>query len=232
MPRCQRYAEGMLLHLLAAAAQASPPDLTGDWAITLNVVVSAKLPMFGPTNVTSTTTMLAHIDGQQQSHITCRVEPTSPLRMVTTIIPDSFVQTIGVKHYTMSIDEDGRYEADFGPQHIAYDPAQSDGPPAEIDHVAVYDWEGDGNPGATILLEAPLFGNSEVYITQLAHTRMVGQVVDADTIAGGVDIIAMVQRSIGARPAMFASNPEATPLPEESNFEMRRVAPGTTCADL
>lgn len=223
----------MLPILLAAGAHAEPPDLTGDWAITLSIVISAKIPVFGPTNITSTTTLLARIDGAQQSHITCRVEPTSPLRMVTTTIPDAFVRHIAEKHYAVRVGEDGAYTADFGPQHIAYDPALSGGePPSEADHPSVYDWEGDGRPGATIHLDAPLFGDSEVYITQLAHTRLVGRIVDVDTIAGGVDIIAMAQRSIGAKPSMFASNPEATPLPAESGFVMRRVAPGTTCADL
>ena len=223
----------MLSLLLLLPAAAEPPDLTGDWEITLSMVVSAKIPVFGPTEITTRTTLLAHIDGTQQSHVTCRVEPSSPLRVVTTVIPESFIRNIAVKHYPITVDEAGRYRADFGAQHIAYDPALSGGqPPSEADDPAVLDWEGDGHPGATIHLETPLFGRSEVYITQLAHTRLVGQVQDADTIAGGVDVVAMKQRSIGASPAMFASNPEATSLPEKSGFAMRRLPDGTTCADL
>ncbi len=71
-----------------------------------------------------------------------------------------------------------------------------------------------------------------VYITQLAHTRLVGQVTRPDAISGGVDVLAMQQRSIGAKPSIFATNPEVTPVSGASGFAMRRVPAGTTCASL
>ena len=223
----------MLALLLSLPAAATQPDLSGHWVLELSLVISAKVPVFGQTELVTRTTMLASIADGVQHHTTCAVNPSSPLRMVTTIIPDSFIRNIKDKSYPITIGDDGSYRADFGPQHIAYDPAISGGdPPIEADDPAVFDWEGDGNPGATILIDAPLFGRSEVYITQIAHTRLIGQITSPDTITGGLNIAALHQRSIGAKPAIFASNPEATPVEEKSSFVMRRVSEGTTCADL
>lgn len=228
----------MLVLLMTLPANAEPaattqPDLSGRWVLDLSVVISAKIPVFGQTELVTQTTMLATIADGIQHHTTCTVNPTSPLRMVTTIVPDGFIRHIKDKSYPITVSEDGAYRADFGAQHIAYDPALSGGePPKDADDPAVFDWENDGKPGATILLDAPLFGRSEVYITQLAHTRLIGQITGPDTIAGGLNVVAMRQRSIGAKPAMFASNPEATPVEEKSSFVMRRVPPDTTCADL
>jgi len=225
----------LLLSLPAAATTtaATQSDLSGRWVLELSVVISAKIPVFGQTELVTKTTMLANISDGIQHHTTCTVNPTSPLRMVVTTVPDSFIRHIKDKSYPITVGADGSYRADFGPQYIAYDPTISGGdPPAEPDHPAVFDWDDDGNPGATILLDAPLFGRSEVYITQLAHTRLIGQVTSPDTITGGLNIVSMRQRSIGAKPAMFASNPEATPVEEKSGFVMRRVPAETTCADL
>lgn len=223
----------VMLNFLIPAALAAPPDLSGNWEIVLTVVTSAKIPVFGDTEISTKTTLIANIDGLVQQHSTCRVEPTSPLRVVTTTIPDDFVRLIPVKTYPITLTEDGGYRVDFGPQYIAYDPNLSGGlPPSEADHPAVTDWEGDGQPGATIHLDAPVFGRSEVYITQLAHTRLAGRITGPDAISGGVEVLAMQQRSIGAKPSMFAANPEVTAVPEASGFTMRRLPAGATCADL
>lgn len=222
-----------MLNLLLPTALAAPPDLSGDWEIVLMVVNSAKIPVFGDTEVTTKTTLIAHIDGLTQRHTTCTVEPSSPLRMVTTTVPDSFVRHIPDKTYPITVTGAGDYLADFGPQHIAYDPALSGGlPPDEADHPAVRDWEGDGKPGATIHLNAPVFGQVEVYIVQLAHTRLSGQITSPDAFSGALDILAMRQRSIGASPEIFASNPKVAPVPGASSFTMRRLPAGTTCAEL
>lgn len=223
----------MIALLLILTAAATPADLSGHWSLELSMVISAKIPVFGQTELVTKTTMLAHIADGIQHHTTCTVRPTSPLRMVTTTVPDSFIRHIKDKSYPIILGEDGSYQADFGPQYIGYDPSISGGePPQEANDPSVFDWEGDGSPGATILLDAPLLGRSEVYITQHAHTKLIGQLTNPDTVTGGLNIIAMHQRSIGAKPAMFASNPEAVPVEEKSSFVMRRVPADTTCADL
>ena len=223
----------MMLNLLLSTALAAPPDLSGDWEVVISVVSAAKIPVFGNTQITTKTTLLAHIDGLTQQHTTCAVVPSSPLRMITTTIPDSFVRHIPAKTYPITVSESGHYRADFGPQHIAYDPSKTDGqPPSEADHESVYDWDNDGNPGATILLDTRVLGQAEVYIVQLAHTRLSGQVSSSDSFSGSLEILVMEQQSIGAKPLIFATNPELTPLSSASSFTMRRLPEGTTCAEL
>ncbi|MEL6347455.1 MAG: hypothetical protein AAFV53_30345 [Myxococcota bacterium] len=234
-----------LLTLLSAASQAetlpAPPDLAGTWHIQLTIVNSAKVPVLGPTEIRTITTLLATVTpdgagGWRQHHTTCQIDPQSGLKVAQTAIPQPFVDAIGDKNYTPKLTVDGgawTYTADFGAQHIAYDPARSGGrPPQTDDHPALIDFEGDGRPGATIHLQVPVFGQVEVYITQLAHTRIAGPFVTPDRIAGPIQVVALEQRSIGAKPGIFASNPEVTHQPDKSVFFMQRVAPGTTCETL
>ncbi|CAN0460927.1 unnamed protein product [Ectocarpus fasciculatus] len=124
------------------------------------------------------------------------------------------------------------YTADTRPQHIGYDPTVSSSLPKDADHPAIIDWEGDGAPGATIHLQVPVFGQVEVYIVQVAHTRLDGRVNGDGTISGLAEVIAFEQHSIGGKPAAFAANPNVTQVPGESVFTLTPLPTGTTCAAL
>ena len=231
----------MLPLLAISAALAAPPDISGVYRLELTVASRADVPVLGEADIVAHTTMLATVTpdgsgGYTQRHTTCRIQPESTLRIGQTRIPRSFVAPMPDKTYplALSMAPDGRwqYAADFGAQHIGYDPTRAGGQPPDTDsHPAVLDWEGDGKPGATIFLEVPVFGQVEVYITQLAHTRVSGHLTE-DGAAGGVQIVALHQRSIGAQPSVFAANPNVTQLPGQSRFSLTRIPDGSTCADL
>ena len=233
----------LLLSPAPVRAEVEIPDLQGLWRLELVVTSTAKVPVLGDAVIETHTVMLAEVrpdghGGYRQHHKTCRIEPHSSLKVVQTSIPASFVAPMPDKEYPLQLTPtaSGAWQvaADFGPQHIAYDPARSGGrPPETAEDPALLDWEGDGHPGATIHLSVPVFGQVEVYIAQLAHTRLRGTIQpDGQAIQGMLEVLALQQRSVGASPGVFASNPQVTNIPERSTFSMKRVAPGTTCAAL
>ncbi|MFT4977608.1 MAG: hypothetical protein ACI8S6_003515 [Myxococcota bacterium] len=229
------------LTIAAALAHAQPPDISGSYRLDLVIASKANVPVFGEAEIMAQTTMLAQIspDGQggyTQRHITCSVSPRTSLKVAQTTIPPSFIAPMSEKVYPVVLTErpDGRwtYRADFGPQHIGFRPELSGGmPPAEATHPGVVDWEGDGHPGATILLQVPVFGQVEVYITQLAHTRIDGVLVESGGASGKVEVVALEQRSIGAKPMLFAANPAVTQMPGQSRFILTPTT-ATTCQQL
>lgn len=234
-----------MLPLLVAAALAEPPplpDLTGTYRLDLRISSTADIPVLGDAQIQARTTILATISpdgsgGFTQHHTTCRINPVSSIKIAQTSIPQSFIDPMPDKVYPVQLsplpDGTWAYSADFGPQYIGFDPEKSGNmPPSEPDHPAVIDWEGDGHPGATIHLQAPVFGQVEVYITQLAHTRVSGVRNANGVVTGGVDVLALEQRSIAAKPGIFASNPKVTQQPGLSRFTLTPVAAGSTCADL
>lgn len=229
--------------LLIVAARAAPlPDLTGTYRMELLVVSHANIPVFGEAVISSTTTTIATVTpdgsgGYTQTHTTCSVVPKSTLTIIETIIPQTFVAQITDKTYPLEIaaQDDGTwtFRADLGAQHIGYDPALAGGTiPDRKDHPSITDWEDDGHPGATINLKVPVFSQVEVYLVQLAHTRLDGSIRQDGTIGGGLNIIAFEQRSIGAKPSMFSANPKATQIPEQSTFTYTPIPADSTCESL
>lgn len=232
----------MLPLLTAAALAQQPPDITGTYRLELRIASTADIPVLGDAQIQAHTTILATVapDGQggfTQTHTTCHINPVSSLKIAQTSIPQSFIDPMEDKVYPVQLsprpDGTWSYSADFGPQYIGFDPTRSGNlPPSEPDHPAVIDWEGDGHPGATIHLQAPVFGQVEVYITQLAHTRVSGVRNAEGVVTGGVEVVALKQRSIGAKPSIFASNPKLTQQPGLSRFTLTPVPAGSTCADI
>ena len=76
------------------------------------------------------------------------------------IFPDKFVAALAKHTYPIQIERDAqgwRYRADLGVERIGYRADSADGKlPTKIDDPAVYDWDGDGHPGATLRLSVPL----------------------------------------------------------------------------
>jgi hypothetical protein len=90
----------------------------------------------------------------------------------------------------------------------------------------------DGDPGGTILLDAPVFGEVEVYIIQRAHSVLEGSWTSPTSAGGRATILDYAQRNIGASNRLFVSNPSIKPDSARSTWSMVRVDAGTTCAQL
>ena len=84
----------------------------------------------------------------------------------------------------------------------------------------------------TVGVRAPLFGEVDVYMIQLAHTWLRGVVETADLIEGKADVQLLEQEIIGAENVLFIRKTNLRVDLERSSFKMTRIGDGATCADL
>lgn len=229
------------LVLLCAAAPAAedPFDVVGTWELELNIVTHATVPILGNSPVLSRRTNLAtvkRLDGRAvQHHSTCDVTAITERAIAVPIIPDSFVETLPEKTYFVALEElDGvlNYVADLQIEVSGYDGTDPLPIPIDAADPRVFDHDGDGHPGVTVGVRAPLFGEVDVYMTQLAHTFLRGVVVGDDLIEGAADVQLLEQEIIGASNVLFVRKTNLKVDLERSGFVMRRLEPGTTCEEL
>jgi len=231
--------------LLASATAAASEehvqlDLSGTWAMELSVVNEVQLPLLGKTEVVSRQTMRLQVtqgeDGTRVHQVPCGLVTDADNPLVKTRFPQSFLDSLPTKDYPLVVYRDGtgwRVEGDLKPQYLGYDPELSPaGPPREPDHPAIVDTDGDGVPGITVLANAPFFGDIELSLAQVAHTRIHGRVADDGTIVGQAETVRLEQWVVVASNRLFRRNPEITPRSDLSTFQMRRVAADTACAAL
>lgn len=228
-----------------APAAPAAPDLSGDWRMDLYVVSHARIPVLGTTTILAHTLFQATVDGppgEQVLHTRpCRLNPQTTRPIATTIVPQAFVDHLPSKDVPLVMSQDPagawRFTGDMQPQDVGwtrkkYTPTAGALVPQDKDHPSVLDFEGDGHPGATVHLDAPLFGNIEIYVVQTAHTLLSASVGDARIIEGHANPKSFGQRTIGASNRLFVSNPDIQLDPGQSSFRLARVPAGTSCAAL
>lgn len=235
----------LLLSPPSAAQSDPPPDLRGMWRMDLYVVSHAQIPVLGTTTILAHTIMTARIDGTadaQVMHTTpCSLSPQTTRPIATTIVPQRFVDHLPRKDIPVQFERTaaGQWSltADMQPQDVGWrrdrftTTAGELLPPAAT-HPAVVDFEGDGHPGATLILDAPLFGEIEIYVVQTAHTVLTASINDAQVIDGTATPARFGQRTIGASNRLFVSNPTITLDGNQSQFRLARVPDNTSCAAL
>lgn len=224
----------------SAATPAKPPDLHGTFHLRMRTATDADVPVIGTTRVNTTSDMLATIvwkgDHYEQSHVTCFVSAIPTRGFSRTILPESFIKALPVKTYPLRLTQQGTtwlYDADLQPQSVGYHMDKTGGPmPAKDSDPAIYDWDGDGKPGASVMVDIPLFGEFRIYMVQWSHARLTGQIKSADEVSGQAILMALNQRTIGADNLLFRTSPAIRPAPTPEAFELTRVPDGSTCADL
>jgi hypothetical protein len=107
--------------------------------------------------------------------------------------------------------------------------------PTSDDDPAVVDQDADGHPGVTVEVSArALFVTVEgkVYLTQRTITQETGTLQSADLIRGKIDW-SFEQKVLGSDSRILSSvSPSTTVLPEQSEFTMRKLGDGDTCASM
>ena len=228
------------LGLSSHAAHADPPDISGTFHLLLKTATDADVPVIGTTRVNTSSDLLATIvrkNGQYiQSHKTCTVNAVPTRGFGKTLLPQRFVDTLPVKTYPLVLTQspDGwSFDADLQPQSVGYHPEKSGGVmPTTEDHPAIYDWDSDGKPGASIIVQVPLFGEFRIYMLQYSHARLSGTVLSPDKITGEAIMMKLGQKTIGADHFVFKTSAKIRPAPQPQPFVMTRVPDGSTCADL
>lgn len=226
----------------AGASDNSIPALSGTWHLRMRTSTEASIPIIGTTRIHTTTHLLVHIEKKQsgvfhQTQRTCVVDSIPDRSLTRTVLPPSFIQNLPVKTYPIKIasktDNTWSYNADLRQQHVGYKAElATSGIPQDKDHPAVFDWDGDGNPGATVLIDIPLFGDVAVYILQTNHTLLHGQVRNSNLIEGHTKMLLLGQRTIGASNRLLAANPTLNIGKGHTAFEMMRIDDKSQCGDI
>ncbi len=138
--------------LLLAPALAH--DLTGTWRVDLHLVHDVHVPVLGRSRTDAYTVQLWRIEGDRLVNEHCSIRAVARTRIGRPTIPEAFVEAIRHAEVPLTVDGD-RLRADMSESRIGYDGDQL---PTHADDPTVRDHEGDGHPGATITVWAPLFG--------------------------------------------------------------------------
>jgi hypothetical protein len=211
----------------------------GLYRLEMIMVSTTRIPFFGTSKSASRSLSLVEIRraerGIVQNHRVCdfHVLDSGIIKMV---FPDRFIAALAKQIYPIRLEKDSQgwsYRADLGIERIGY---RTDGAdenlPAKMDDPAVFDWDGDGHPGATLKLSIPLLPAGELYIVQRGQSILSGRVVQPGKIEGSIEVRRFDQRVIGARPGFLAKSPEIEPDPKASRFVLSQVGPESTCEAL
>ena len=217
------------------------PDLSGTWYLRIRTATNVRVPIIGSTYIRSTTHLLATTQstptGLEQTQQTCSVD-NRPSRSITrTVLPEAFIAHLPIKTYPVQLTQkaDGTigYSADLQQQYVGYDGAIANGTiPESKKDPAITDWDEDGFPGASVLVDIPLLGHIRIYMIQTNHTFLRGAVISSDQVEGTTHQRVLEQRTIGASNRLFAATPKLTIGTGHNNFEMTRIPEGSTCKDI
>ena len=236
----QRFALLFALFPAAVCAQESPILPPGAYRLEMIMASISRLPLFGTSKSASRSISLVEIrDGGGeliQTHEVCDFRVLDDSAMFKMIFPDKFIAALDKHSYPIQVEKDAqgwRYRADLGIERIGYRPGAGDAKlPTDADDPSVYDWDGDGKPGATLKLSVPLLPDGELYVVQRGHSVLNGRITQPGRIEGTVDVRSFEHRVLGARPGFLNKSPEIKADPKESRFSITPVAPGSTCESL
>ncbi len=223
-----------------AAPTAAPPELSGTWAVELTLVSAATIPVLGSVDSTTVTTgrmrTIATERGVTQRYEICDVTVEDRGAIVTSSIPDAFVEALPIRTvspWAEATDEGWRYRVELGSTHVGYDPGLSGGrPTTDAEDPATIDSDGDGAPGATVMVSVPLFSDVSVHITQGSRLALDGTWLSDDLVHGRAVTSYLEQNVVGASNRLFARSPSIRPDNDESSFTLVRVPDGASCSEL
>jgi len=221
-------------------AQEEPLLVPGTYRLEMIMASTTRVPVFGTSKSASKSVSLVEIkrDGTAliQSHKTCDFRVLDDSKFIKMIFPEKFIGALAKHSYPLQLEKDAqgwRYRADLGVERIGYkSTANETGLPDKIDDPAVYDWDGDGKPAATIKISIPLLPNGEFYIVQRGHSILNGRIVQPGRIEGSIETPLFEQRVLGAWPGFLNQSAEVEPDPKESRFILSLAPGGSSCETL
>jgi hypothetical protein len=212
----------------------------GLYRLEMIMASTTRVPLFGSSKSASRSVSLVEIrrgaGGTIQNHRVCDFRVLEDSAMIRMVFPEKFIAALARQTYPIQLEKDSQgwnYRADLGVQRIGYrGEAAEEKLPTKIDDPAVFDWDGDGHPGATLKLSIPLLPTGELYVVQRGQSILTGRVVQPGRIEGAIEVRQFDQRVIGAWPGFLAKSPDIEPNPKESRFTLSQVAGDSTCETL
>jgi hypothetical protein len=223
-----------------SAAQEEDPVAPGMYRLEMILASSTRLPFFGMSKSASRSVSLIEIRsndaGLLQAHEVCDFRVLQNSAMIKMVFPDKFVAALAKHSYPIHVEKDGqgwRYRADLGIERIGYKPIPGESLlPTKLDDPSVYDWDGDGHPGATLKITVPLLPDGELYVVQRGQSILNGRITGRGRIEGSIDVRSFEHRVLGAWPGFLNRSPEIVPDPAESRFSIIPIPQDSTCETL
>lgn len=218
-----------------AAAHALRP---GRYGMELVVATFAQVPVLGQSKGSSVSLLMLDLRPGSNGQLVatqrvCAVQMRGAGERAHMRLSPGFLRAQGTKTWSLALSADGSLVADLGVDHVGF---RSDGTatpvPRRSTDPGVVDWDGDGKPGATILLRAPVLGDVELYVAQRAHVRLRGRAAPDGRATGAVEVVRFEQHTIGSSHRLFDTSPEMWPDPESSGFSLWPAPADATCATL
>ncbi|MDD5220861.1 MAG: hypothetical protein PHV11_09860 [Candidatus Bipolaricaulis sp.] len=221
------------------ASALPPPDVSGSWVLVEVMPAVIHLPIVGPVEMTTITALLVRIE-QVGTELTlertyCFQEVRTMPALVTTVIPDLFVVSLGSDTVTAWLEETPEGWRFVQPLLVDIRGAQlvdpeHDGLPTAAADPRVFDQDGDGHPGLTIHVALAGLLGGDAYVVNRTCTALDGWVLDDGFIYGAIQW-SSEQNVIAARdPLLLASYVyNLDPDPTKHFFLMRRIAESDPC---
>lgn len=214
-------------------------DLVGFYAMRARVARIQELPIFGDTPAVTVSLGVSEIhwdgDDLMVSETGCHVEVESD--SVDTIIPDAVPQSTPARTALVDVYDNGN--GTFGWSREVMSTAvgatlvnpDSDALPTSASDSRVFDQDGDGNPGITVLINAIFSG--EIYAVQRQRDEYVQGVIEGDDLSALVSD-SSEQSVIGASTFALDTNVIQSNDPDanRSFVVMKRLDRELTCDEL
>jgi len=215
------------------------PDLAGTWAMVQVYPQAAVLPFAGEVTRTSYVMQWVEIE-QDGATLTMRdrycftfVDDGTPL--VTTEIPASFMAALRPLPRTATLSDQGDEIVFAQPPYLevrgaVLESAESDALPTDPDDPRVFDQDGDGHPGMTVLVKILGIIEGQTYIVQRVRYALLGKVVEPDRIEGSIEW-SDEQTVLEATNALLKVDTIGVPDPDPAKhlFVMVRLQEPLTC---
>jgi hypothetical protein len=230
------------LTFLSSVSSAQEENALAPGMYRLEMILASvtRLPFFGMSRSASRSVLLMEIRsngaGLLQAHEVCDFRVLQDSAMIKMVFPDKFVAALAKHSYPIQIEKDGqgwRYRADLGIERIGYKAIPGESLlPTKLDDPSVYDWDGDGHPGATLKITVPLLPDGELYVVQRGQSILNGRITGRGRIEGSIDVRSFEHRVLGAWPGFLNRSPEIVPDPAESRFSIIPIPQDSTCETL
>lgn len=201
--------------------------LGGQFVLQMHAASEAKVPVLGwQWSVTDTVALVRVQEDGTWEHVVCDVIIRDRTPLARTIMPEALVRALPPTRARMDVLGDAM-TVDLGTARLGFsEGALPDAPQAAnlVDH------EGDGRPGATVVIAVVGLGDVGVDVVHESHAVLHGTRA-GDGWHGLIETVALRQHVISADHRLLAGSPVVRPDPTRSTFSLVPTQ-AETCAAI